>query len=303
LGDAYALGWVGLSRGATAFLLGDWQAGEQKCAAAEAAFREHAGAQWELGSARAFGTWAAMMRGSFGQVAVRVPGYVDEAEQRGDRYAATMQMTGFSNVAWLCRHDVATARRMLGLAEARWPGARFDVPRYLNMFAGASIELYEGNGRAAHARVLQDWAPLRFGIAFRAQITRFGMRTIRGLSALAAFDEAREEQLLADAEGCARAILAEKVAWSGAFAGIILGGAALRRGAPEAALARYAEAETKAEHTGMELHRALLGMRRGQILGGGSGRALVDGGLSALSREAVVSPEAMANMLTPRRFQ
>ncbi len=300
LGDPYALGWIGLSRGATAFLLGDWQVGEEQCRAAENIFRERAGAQWELGSARAFGTWSGMMRGHFRQLAVDVPGYVDEAEKRGDLYAATLQMTGFSNVAWLCRHDVPAARHRLGLAEQRWPGARFDVPRYLNMIAGAHIELYEGRGREAHARVLRDWRSLRWGIAFRAQITRFGMRTARGLAALSAYDETREPRLLADAEACARAIFAERVTWSSCFAGIIAAGAQLRRGRPEQALGELQRAEERAEQTGMLLHHALLRLRRGQLVQGDAGRALVAEARAFMQEENIAEPESMANMLTPR---
>src|SRR4029077_3781737 len=110
---------------------------------------------------------------------------VAEAENRGDLFSATVQMTGFSNVAWLSKDDVAEARRMLALAESRWPGARFDVPLYLNLVAAAHVELYDRKGSHAYRRVVRDWRPLRWGVAFRAHTTRFGMLLVRGLSALA----------------------------------------------------------------------------------------------------------------------
>ena len=300
LRDPYALGWVNLSRGATAFLLGDWPAGEEQCATAEAIFQRRSGALWELGSARAFGTWSAMMRGKFAAVSERVPRYVEEAEARGDLYAATMQMTGFSNAAWLSKDDVATARRMLALAEQRWPGANFDVPRYLNMVAAACIELYVGAGRAAHARVLKDWRSLRWGIPFRAQITRFGMRTVRGLSALAAFDEHPTQRLLNDASACARGIAAERITWSEAFAHMIFAGVAQRRGDLASALEHLGTAEHKALQSGMLLHHAVVRQRRGEIIGGDAGQALIEETRQFMANEGVVRPGALADMLTAR---
>jgi hypothetical protein len=300
LGDPYAQAWVNLSRGATSFLLGDWEQGEQQCAAAESSFQKRSGALWELGSARAFGTWSAMMRGKFREVSERVPRYVEEAEGRGDLYAATMQMTGFSNAAWLSLGDVPTARRMLALAEERWPGAQFDVPRYLNTVASAIIEMYVGDGRAAHARVLRDWASLRWGIAFRAQITRFGMRTTRGLAALAAYDDTRDPRLLKDAHACARGIAAEHVTWSEAFAHIIFAGVALRRGDTPSSLEHLTNAEHKAKHTGMLLHHAVVRLRRGELMQGEAGQALIDEARQFMCSQGIAQPEQLANMLTPR---
>jgi len=297
--DPYAWGWVALSRGATAFLRGDWQEGEGQCAAAETIFHSRKGAAWELGSAKAFGTWSAMMRGRFREISVRVPAHVAEAESRGDLYAATLHMTGFSNAAWLTADDAATARQMLSLAEERWPGRQFDVPHYLHMVAGAYIALYERKGSEAHARVLRDWRRLRWGIAFRAQLTRFGMRTVRGLSSLAAFDETRKATLLGDAAACARAIGNEGVTWSKCFAHMILAGVAWRRDRREECLQHLASAEDEADATGMLLYRAVLRLRRGEIVAGDAGLTLVEQGRDFMASEGIVNIDAMAALLAP----
>jgi len=300
LGDPYGDGWTHLSRGASSFLLGDWRHGEEHCAAAESVFERRAGAAWELASSRAFGTWSAMMRGKFRALSVRVPAYVDEAEKRGDLYSATLQMTGFSNVAWLTTGDTAGARQMLALAERRWPSARFDVPRYLHMVAAAFLALYEADGAGAHARVLRDWRSLRWGIAFRAQITRFGMRTVRGLAALAAFDERNDLTLLFDAWACARAICSEGVTWSRCFGKMILAGVALRRGQPTRGLEHLLDAERCARAAGMMLHAAVIQLRRGELELGESGARLVRNARAFMTAEKIAAPETMAAMLTPR---
>ncbi len=299
LGHAEARAWVALSRGAIAFFLGDWLEGQTQCAAAEAFFHQRAGALFELGSSRAFRVWSTMMRGEFREVLRLVPGYVQEAENRGDLYSATYQMTGFSNVAWLSKDDVREARRMLALAEQRWPTEQFDVPRYLNLMAAVHIELYDGTGTAAYRRVRRDWASLRWGVAFRSQITRFGMRFARGLSALAAYDATEDRTLLRDAEACARAISREGVTWSQSFSAILLSGVCTRRKTREFALVHLSSAEEKASATGMSLHRAVVRYRRGEILGGDEGRALIEEARAFMAAQEIERPDRMLDMLSP----
>jgi len=299
IGDAHAEAWVALSRGATAFFLGEWQEGQEQCAAAEQVFRERAGALFELGSCRAFRVWSSMMRGEFREVLRLVPHYVQEAESRGDLYSATYQMTGFSNVAWLSKDDVAEARKMLALAEERWPPRLFDVPRYMNLMAATHIELYDGTGEAAYRRVLRDWASLRWGAAFRVQIARFGMRFARGLAALAAYDATRDRALLRDAQGCARAIASEGVLWSQAFGEILQFGVSVRRGKIEDALKHLVLAEEKSAATGMRLHRAVVRHRRGEIVGGDEGRCLIDEARAFMTEQQIRCPDRMLAMLSP----
>jgi hypothetical protein len=299
LGEPMPRAWVALSRGASTFFLGAWAESEEQCATAEAIFAERPGAAFELAAARAFMVWAAMMRGRFREVLGRVPEFVAEAEKRGDLFAATYQMTSFSNVAWLSRDDVPEARRMLALAESRWPSKDFDVPRYSNMVAAAHIELYAGRGLAAHERIRRDWAQLRFGVAFRAQITRFGMRFVRGLSALAAYDESGERGFLSDARACARAIAAERVTWSECFAHILSSGVHLRRAETERALSALAAAESRADATGMLLHRAVVRYRRGELVGGDEGRRLMQEALGFMHEQQIKNPGRMLDMLSP----
>ena len=297
IGDPLAHGWLSVHRGAIAFFLGDWAESETQCERAEAIFAERPGTSFELASARAFRVWAGMMRGRFGVALERVPDYVSDAENRGDLYAATYQMTSFSNVAWLRRDDIGEARRMLALAESRWPSKHFDVPRYSNMVAAAHIELYAGRPLVAFERVRRDWAPLRWGVAFRAQITRFGMRYVRGVAALAAYDEYGKPALLRDAADCARAIAAERVTWSECFAALVRAGVERRRGNLEAALSAFLEAETKATDKGMLLHRAIARQRRAELIGGDEARALSAETLAFMREQKIQNPERMLAML------
>jgi serine/threonine protein kinase len=294
-----ARAWVALCTGVTAFLRGDWLAGEAQCSQAEAVFQTRAGALFELASARVFRVWSSVMRGEFRNVFRLVPEYVEEAEQRGDLYSATYHMTGIGNLAWLSRDDAADARRRLSLAEQRWPSKTFNVPLFLNLQAAVHIELYEGRGRAAHQRVLRDWAALRWGIGFRVQMTRFGARFARGLAALAAYDERAEHWLLRDAGGCARAISGERLSWGTCFSELLLSGVAARRGNDQQALAHLLMAEELASQSGLFLTGVAARYRRGELIGGDAGRLLVQESLTCFSEQEIRCPERMLAVLCP----
>ena len=298
LGHPHARGWVALCRGATTFFLGEWQEGQMQCKNAEALFEERAGALFELATARVFRTWSSMMQGQFASLQL-VPGYVSEAENRGNLYSATYHMTGFGNLAWLTQDDVPEARRMLGLVEQRWPGEMFHVPRFLNLQAAVHIELYDGNGKVAYQRVLRDWASLRWGVGFRAQMTRFAVRYARGLSALAAYDEQADRGLLRDAAACARGIAREKSGWGSCFSEMLLFGVALRRETREQALAHLVLAEEHASQSGMSMLRAVVRHRRGELIAGQGGRTLIDESLAAMIAQDIKRPERMLDMLIP----
>ena len=187
---------------------------------------------------------------------------------------------------------------MVALAESRWPSKHFYVPLYSNMIAGAHIELYDRRGLAAHERIRRDWATLRYGVAFRGQITRFGMRFVRGLSALAAYDASGERRYLRDAAACARAIAAERVTWSECFAFILFSGVHLRRDDPDRAVVALAEAEWRATATGMLLHRAVVRHRRGELVGGDEGQELKAEAFAFMTAQKIRNPPRMLDMLS-----
>jgi hypothetical protein len=299
LGHPHTRAWVALCRGASAFFVGDWEKAQTACATADAAFQRHAGALFEIATARVFFVWSSAMRGQLREALHPIPRYVEEAENRGDLYSATYHMTGFGNAAWLIQDDPAEARRMLALVEQRWPNEDFHVPRFLNIQAAVNIELYEGRGVAAHRRVLRDWAFFRWGVPFRTQMTRFALRYARGLSALAAYDATGERLLLHEAESCARAIARERVEYAAYFSDMLLAAAATRRGKDETALGYLVLAEQKATRQAMPMHAAGARHRRGELVLGDEGRALIDAGRSFLANQGVKRPEQLLALVTP----
>lgn len=299
VGTPEARAWVALCAGAIAFFCGDWLQGEAQCSQAEAVFQKRAGAVFELTTARVFRVWSSVMRGEFREVFRLVPQYVQEAEERGDLYSATYHMTGIGNLAWLSRDDVSGARRRLALVEERWPSKRFNVPLFLNLQAAAHIELYDGRGRTAYQRVLRDWTALRWGFGFGVQMARSGARFARGLAALAAFDERAESTLLRDAAACARGISRERQPWVTCFSEMLLSGVAARQDNDELALAHLAAAEDLASRSGLDMTAVAVRYRRGELIGGDTGRFLVEQSLAQLRAQEIRRPERMLAIFCP----
>ena len=108
--------------------------------------------------------------------------------------------------------------------------------------------------------------------------------------------------LLRGAEAHARAILREKTHWGDPLAHLVRAGAASTRGETERALGLLESAETGFATADMALHLAATRRRRGELLGGDTGRGLVAAADAWMSGQAIKSPERMTAMLAPGRW-
>ncbi|HTQ05723.1 MAG TPA: hypothetical protein VMI54_17795, partial [Polyangiaceae bacterium] len=104
---------------------------------------------------------------------------------------------------------------------------------------------------------------------------------------------------LDDARACARRIAAEHVAWGECFAALLASGVLVREGRTERAVVELERAEARATATGMLLHRAVARYRRGELVGGDTGRALREEALGFMAGERIQNPARMLAMLSP----
>jgi len=117
-----------------------------------------------------------------------------------------------------------------------------------------------------------------------------------------AADALERQALVGGVEGHARTILREKTRWGDALALLLRAGAAATRGETERALSLLEAAETGLAAADMALHAAVARRRRGELLGGDSGRALVAAADAWMASQAIRNPERMTAMLAPGRW-
>jgi hypothetical protein len=298
--EPYAVGFTALSSGICAFLVGDWRGALDACELAEWTFqRRPGGVWWELASARSFGLWSRFYLGQYDAIAERVPILLREAESRGDRYAATSQRIGLPNLAWLVCDKPLEARRNVLEAEKQWSQAGFQFQHYLSALASSHIDLYEGNGGAAHQRVADMWPLLKRSLYLRIQNLRIEALFLRARCALAAAAERPDRVLVADAERCAKTLLREKAGWADPLAELVLAAVAFARDRRETAIAHLESAERLATDEQMAMFAAAARWQRGQLLGGAEGLAMIAEAEAQMKAAGVKCPQPMAAMLAP----
>jgi hypothetical protein len=306
VGNPYAIGLATLTEGNAAMLDGRWRAARTLCGQAEQIFRERCtGVDWEMLITQLCGLASMFFLGDVAALSQRLRALLDEAEGRGSRLRAASLRTGFcSHVAWLAADDAATARQELETGLKGWRQSdRFDYLRLWVRGAQTDIALYSGEGPAASegvgkqmrasARALERFVQMGFirGIDSRAR-RRLAM-------AAHTTDAAERDELLRGAEGHASAILRERTHWGDPLALLLRASVAATRGETARALPLLESAEVGLTVAEMALHAAAARRRRGELVGGETGRGLVAAADAWMAGQGIKNPERMAAMLAP----
>lgn len=250
LRDPYAYGFVHLARGISSFLHGHWSKAWRSCEDAVSIFEQRpVMASWELASARMFSLWASFYQGDFAITRDRVPALINEAERRGDLYAATCLGLSLCNAAWLIIDEPGEARRHLTEADQRWSNDGIHLQHYWSAVAWINLELYEGNAHAAYAHVKRIQPLLKRGLLLRIELVRveFTWLWARAALSVARDDPAQRQRMLGEARRCGKQLCKERLGWAPAVGEVVLAGAQALAGEQAAALARLERGQQLAE--------------------------------------------------------
>ena len=305
----YAIGLATLTAGNAAWLDGRWREAREHCERAEAILREQCtGVDWEILTAQLFDLVSLFFMGEVAALSQRLRPLLEEADGRGNRLRATFLRTGFcSHVVWLAADDPDRARHELEKGLEGWTqGQRFD---YLHLWlrgARTDIALYSGEELGVSRGVDKAWRVTartldRFVQAgfIRGLDTRARRRLARAAQAA---DPTERRDLLRGAEEHARTMLREKTRWGDALALLLRAGVAATRGETERALSLLEPAEAGLVAVEMALHAAVARRRRGELLGGDTGRGLVAVADAWMTTQTIKNPERMTAMLAPGRW-
>jgi eukaryotic-like serine/threonine-protein kinase len=300
-GHPHALGLVAFTTGVTRFCVGRFRESVEALDRAEAILRERCtGVAWERGSVASFITCDLWLLGDLRELAHRVPLYLREAEDRGDRFLVTNLSTGFTNAYWLLldEPDRAAAEAEAGMGS--WSKQGFHLQHFQDFLARSHIALYRGDGAAGHARLVQEWPRLARSLMLRMQLARVFSLDLRARTALAAAAESRSPRaLLREIDRAADRIESERMAWADPLAALARAGSAHLRGDDTRARARLDEAVLGFHTAGLALFEAAARLRRGRLIGGEAGRAEALLAERWMRDHGVVSPERTAAMMAP----
>ncbi len=289
------------SLGVSGFSWGEWPVALRHLLEGERVFREQTtGLNWEVASNHLFLLSALGMSGELGEIARRVPPLLDDALARGNVYAATNLRTGYPALTWLARDEPEVGREMIRRAMAEWSKDGFHLQHYFDLVAETNLDLYTGATADAWRRIQAFWPGLEASLWHRVEVVRIDTYVYRARCAVAALaagvdvDRARRTAIRD-----ARTLNAEAAPWARPNARQTQAALAAIAGRRDEALALLEQAERGFGEVSMPLHAAAVQRRRGQLLGGPDGAALVDAADTLIRVKGARRAEAIADMLAP----
>jgi serine/threonine protein kinase len=304
IGHPHALAWAAGARAGATFYAGRFRDSVALGDHAVGLFRRASTEfTWELGSI--FAWWllpALFYLGRIDELCRRLPACLKEAEDLGALYNATALRTLTLPRLLLAQDRPLEARRAADDAIARWSHQGWHAQHWCALYARVQAALYEGEGAAALDEVERGWPHVDRSLLLRVETVRIESLFLRGAAAIAAARPGREgAPHLRVAARAARALQAEDNPQGQAYGLAIRASEALARGDLARALARFEEAEDAFARLEMDLYAALMARRRGEILGGDDGRALVEGADARAHELGVARPDVLAMVAAPRR--
>ena len=187
-----------------------------------------------------------------------------------------------------------------------WSQRGFHVQHYYALLSRSMIDLYEGDGRGAYARVMEQWPALASSMLLRVQslkITALAIRANAALAAAASYGRgsAEERDMLRSAEKGARDLAGERMAWSDALAAMVRAGVVLTRGDRSAAIALLESSVRGFDAADMGLHAAAARRRLGALVGGERGRETAALSDAFMAAQRIKEPARLTAMLAPAR--
>jgi serine/threonine protein kinase/tetratricopeptide (TPR) repeat protein len=256
---------------------------------------------WELGSI--LGWWllpALYLLGRLDELGRRLPACLKEAEDLGALYNATSFRTYTLPKVLFAQDRPADARREAAAAIAGWSHQGWHTHHLSNLFTQSYAWLYEGEPARALAEVNAGWPQLKRSLLLRVEVVRVEALYLRGTAAVAtAVSGSDSTALLRAAERDARALEGEEKPWGRALGRALRAAIAMSRGDADRAAALYGEAASAFDGLSMALYAAAMRRRKGEIVLGEEGRALVEGADGWMRRLGVVRPERVSAMLAP----
>jgi serine/threonine protein kinase len=298
----YAPAFAALGRGIVLYYSGDlWRSAYEEFVLAERLFLAQGRAGWEVDTAQLHQSFSLGYLGELAELSRRIPGYIREAERRGDRYASVNLRTRLG-VIWLVRDDVARADDDLETAIASWipPDRGFFVQHYWAMRGRGENALYAGAYEKGVAQLDESAPGLRRSQLLRVPMVRVELAHLRGRFALAlaaqTSDARRARAHLATARECIRRLEREPMPVARWLSQLLAATLAHREGRAEDARQSLEQALGSLVASGMMLHAAAARRRLGELLDEAGRLAEADSWYSA---QGVKNPARLTQMMLP----
>ena len=303
-----AFGRVLLATGISSYLMGEWKKAVEFCEQAETILREQCkGVAWERHTAHHFSLMSLVNLGKWDQVSRRLSGLLKEAKERGDLLAETNLSIRMSYLVLLAADELDRAQEELQQGMKAWSHQGFHTQHYYDLIRRGEIALYSRKGMDAWNFITESWAALSRSLILRIQTFRIESRYLLARSALAAAVDCHAfpsqkssfNHFINAAEKEAKRMEREGTSYASSLCLFTRAGIACLRGNESGAVTLFSGAETEFAANDMALYAAAARWRRGEVIGGDEGQALIDSAANWIRGQNIKNPTRIVDMLSP----
>jgi hypothetical protein len=307
VGTAHAIGLVHSTSGFVCLAAGRWRDGLDELGQAETIFRDELAGDtmpYETVLCYVYKLEALYFAGGLKEYFHVIPGYLAECQGRGDIFAEASLRLRNCHRRCFAEDDVEGAAKELQAAAAAWGNETHYLARGNHLYRQVELAQYAGDFERAWKLLTDQWHildPLRL---FRFELMYTMALEHRAYGALGMAHVARDrgespDQFLRSAQRDARDMERWKTSWGPFAAHLVRAGVAAHRGDRARAIEHLQSAEAGFTRDGMALHRTICRWRRGSLIGGDAGRALVQESREWMLEQGVKNPERMNNVHAP----
>jgi hypothetical protein len=298
LGDPYTTARTLLAEGISLKVTGQWKEGVARLDEAIELFTTCPGSRWEIETAQTLRHDTLIWTGDWKRLAQELPGRRREAEQRGDRYSVAHVTGRLAPHVSLVADRPAQAEAEADEAERHSSEPHYNLQSRAALCARLDVLLYSGQPDKADERLSQRWPALKGTLAL-FQSGRIELLSYRARIALALAAAGAPGTHLQEAVQTAAKLEREGAPWATALATLTRAAVTAGQGNGERAVTLLERAEGQLLACDMRLYAAAAACRRGSLLGGDTGRALMSDATATLRQEQVAKPGAIVDLLCP----
>ncbi len=301
LRQPHAIGLCSLAVGVLAYMRRDWRNARIQLERTEKILRDQCtGVAWETATSRIFLLGALSYLGEFNELERRTKAIIDDADARGDLYAATLARVGHANALWLRHDDPDEAMRQIEAVMSQWPTSEFYVQHWLAHRARCDILLYCGDGRKAYDMMLEVHPRFESSRLADTQHLWNDALWLRVRACVAAAETAsHREELLTIGDHAASGLLDQGGRSPVGLGHLGAGLVAAARGDSDRAVESLRTAMTHFDAGGMAMHGAVTRSRLAPLIDGDKRVHLERGVEQWMQAQAVKAPAKLVRMVAP----
>jgi hypothetical protein len=291
-----------IARGIRCFLASWTEAMEHGLEAERIAREECTGVAWEVATAQLVCVLSLTARGEMDELSRRLPSWIKEGEEHGNRYAVTSLSTfmGGLTLLALARGDTDGARSELDRVMAMWSEQGFSIQHYHAVYSNMLIDMYCGHGAEAWRRVDEAWPLIEQSGLLGLQTVLVQALDLRGRAAIAGSEVTVDAgPLLRTAQQMVEQLEQQQHPWPDALALALRAGIASRRDDMSGAQSQLRAAIDAFDALEMALHAASARRRLGALIRGEEGHMLVASGDASMASRTIHEPDAITAAFVP----